>query len=307
MEIRIAGPEDNQALLNLETSSSQGEGIQVSYDKKDFFYHDKYFPSTVFIVEDEGKIIGSVGLGIKKYLSNGTTITGAYVHSLRIHSEYQKRPIREFVEVYRAVMQKMKDEGAAFGYGFIKKDNKAANIFAMKRKYSVYSNFRVHIYPLFIKHPKEIVNDPALLQKVNGMEILPEDAQIHELNGVAYTEMDLSPYYQVRIDKAPGYLIEAVRFTLGSEPIRLWEANDRKLNYRILQILNAPTKRAIKDFIKDQKHISFNMGINLLAVINRTSHKITSLLKYDSNMYLHFYDQSTRFAFENMVLDLHDM
>ena len=122
--IREATPADNAALLRLESQSPQGTGISILIDRDDYFYrsrlHDR---STVLIAEEAGKLVGIMAFAIKDVLLDGVPEPVALFYDLRGEATYRRSMKRGLFRLWKACLEEMEGQGAAFTYGHVKSDN----------------------------------------------------------------------------------------------------------------------------------------------------------------------------------------
>jgi len=126
-QIREATPDDNQALLRLESQSPQGTGISIIIDRADYFYrsriHDR---SKVMIAEEDDKLVGVMAFAVKDALLEGSVEKVAYFYDLRGEASYRRSMKRGLFRLWKAVAEVIEEQKAEFIYGHVKADNYAS-------------------------------------------------------------------------------------------------------------------------------------------------------------------------------------
>ena len=122
--IREATPDDNQALLRLESQSPQGTGISILIDRDDYFYRSRmHEQSKVLIAEEDERLVGVMAFAVKEALLDGETEKVAYFYDLRGEATYRRSMKRGLFRLWKAVVEEIESEGALFIYGHVKSDN----------------------------------------------------------------------------------------------------------------------------------------------------------------------------------------
>jgi ribosomal protein S18 acetylase RimI-like enzyme len=119
--IRIANDADNTELLNLEKMCPQGTSLVLQFDRSpDFFLRSRVYDNyKVYVAEEEGKIIGTVGATLKEFNMNKEAVKGFYIYDLRVHPAFRGKGIGS-----KLVQQVMVEEDEAdLAYGIIVEDN----------------------------------------------------------------------------------------------------------------------------------------------------------------------------------------
>jgi len=125
--IREATPDDNKALLRLESQSPQGTGISILIDRDDYFYRSRLHErSKVLIAEEEGKLVGVMAFAIKQALLDGGIEPVAYFYDLRGEASYRRSMKRGLFRLWKAVYEEIEAADAQFLYGHVKADNYAS-------------------------------------------------------------------------------------------------------------------------------------------------------------------------------------
>jgi len=82
--IRGANHDDNAELLDLEKMCPQGTNLVLQFDRVPFPGH--WLTKTrVYVAEEEGKIVGTVGATLKTFNVSGALAKGIYTYDLRVH------------------------------------------------------------------------------------------------------------------------------------------------------------------------------------------------------------------------------
>jgi len=119
--IRVADDADNAELLNLEKMCPQGTSLVLQFDRSpDFFLRSRVYDDyNVYVAEEEGKIVGTVGAALKEFNMGGEVVKGVYIYDLRVHPTFRGRGIGS-----KLVQQVMAEENEAdLAYGHIIEEN----------------------------------------------------------------------------------------------------------------------------------------------------------------------------------------
>ncbi len=303
MKIRLATSKDNEKLLALESTLTQGSVVSVNFLKKDFLFHDNFFQNYYYIAEENNEIIASMALGIKIYHFKGQKIRGGYVHSLRIKKEYQTKPVREFVNFLYDFFKLIKKESLDFVYGVIKSDNKKAMDFAKKRKFMPLETYSIGLLPTLKSVKLKGLN--ADFQKVvldDKYYIVPEIIEHYKYKSVIFSFFDYSPYLSLKVYKIPNSLLLTAKMFFGKDAVNKFEENNRTLSYSLLNIISAENKREVKELIKLKKNFCYENNINILGIINRSAAQTKFHLRTESTVFIYF--NTTQFSKEQFLLDI---
>jgi N-acetylglutamate synthase-like GNAT family acetyltransferase len=73
VSVRLANEDDNARLLELVRMCPQGTNLVLQFDRSpDFFSRSRAYQNyKVFVVEEEGKIVGTVGTTLKSFNMGG--------------------------------------------------------------------------------------------------------------------------------------------------------------------------------------------------------------------------------------------
>src|SRR4030042_2456410 len=112
MEIRPANENDNAALQVLQAKCPQGTTLIVAaVNTPDFFARVKaYKDYRVYVVCENGRIIGSAACGIRDAAVNGKVVKIGHKFQAFVHPEYRGRRIA--AELTQAREQYLKPRGA---------------------------------------------------------------------------------------------------------------------------------------------------------------------------------------------------
>ncbi|HVP92112.1 MAG TPA: GNAT family N-acetyltransferase [Acidobacteriota bacterium] len=121
VSIRIADDADNAELLDLEKMCPQGTSLVLQFDRSpDFFLRSRVYDNyKVYVAEEEGKIVGTVGATLKEISMNEESVKGVYIYDLRVHPAFRGRGIGS-----KLAQQVIAEEDkAGLAYGIIVEDN----------------------------------------------------------------------------------------------------------------------------------------------------------------------------------------
>jgi ribosomal protein S18 acetylase RimI-like enzyme len=121
VSIRAADDADNTELLDLEKMCPQGTSLVLQFDRSpDFFSRSRVYENyKVYVAEEEGKIVGTVGATLKEFNMSEEVVKGVYIYDLRVHPTFRGRGIGS-----ELVQQVMAEENEAdLAYGIIMEEN----------------------------------------------------------------------------------------------------------------------------------------------------------------------------------------
>jgi GNAT superfamily N-acetyltransferase len=121
VSIRAANDDDNAELLDLEKMCPQGKGLVLQFDRSpDFFSRSRVYENyTVYVAEEQGKIVGTVGAALKEFNMSGEIAKGVYIYDLRVRPTFRGRGIGSKL-VQHAIGEKNE---ADLAYGIIMEEN----------------------------------------------------------------------------------------------------------------------------------------------------------------------------------------
>lgn len=288
MIIREAGPEDNDALIRLESRVSQGNNISIKFLKKDYLFKSRQFEkSLVLVAEDSGEIIGTVGAGIKTVTLNGESVKVASVFDLRLLPEYRLQVHKAYLRAIERLESWVKEQGAVLSYGFVKADNKKALRTMYARGYKIMSKMSYRIMPVFkeyklllnnFENPSEklykLINSEhkkkdLFFTRIPGADPVPvQNIYIEKESSYAACRIwDVSEIKKIVITDLPRYLkmlsrisgcisrfVPLPRFPEIGEEIKYWFAVD--------VISSGPErKKLLKQIFKKVNNLAYNKGV----------------------------------------------
>lgn len=111
----MADDTDNEELLDLEKMCPQGTSLVLQFDRSpDFFLRSRVYESyKVYVAEEEGKIVGTVGATLKEINMGEDVVKGAYIYDLRVHPAFRGRGIGS--ELVQQVMAEENEADLACG------------------------------------------------------------------------------------------------------------------------------------------------------------------------------------------------
>lgn len=120
ISIRKANKDDNTELLNVERMCPQGKSLVLQFDRSpDFFSRSRVYDRyTVYVAEQEGRIVGTVGTTIKEFNMDGKPVKGIYIYDLRVHPAFRGKGIG-----LKLVQHVTMGENADLAYGIIMAEN----------------------------------------------------------------------------------------------------------------------------------------------------------------------------------------
>jgi len=121
VSIRLADDSDNSQLLNLEKMCPQGTNLVLSFDRSpDFFSRSRVYKDYIlYVAEEDGKIVGTVGATAKEFNIRGEAVKAIYIYDLRVNPSCRGKGIGS-----RLVQRAMAEQSEAdLAYGVIVGDN----------------------------------------------------------------------------------------------------------------------------------------------------------------------------------------
>jgi ribosomal protein S18 acetylase RimI-like enzyme len=121
VSIRVADDADNAELLDLEKMCPQGTSLVLQFDRSpDFFLRSRVYDNyKIYVAEEEGKIVGTVGATLKEFNMGEEVVKGFYIYDLRVHPTFRGRGIGSKL-VQQAVAE---GNEADLAYGHIMEGN----------------------------------------------------------------------------------------------------------------------------------------------------------------------------------------
>jgi ribosomal protein S18 acetylase RimI-like enzyme len=121
VSIRVADDADNAELLSLEKMCPQGTSLILQFDRSpDFFFRSQVYDNyKLYVAEEEGKIVGTVGATLKEFNMGEEVVKGIYIYDLRVHPTFRGRGIGS-----KLVQQAIAEENEAdLAYGIVMAEN----------------------------------------------------------------------------------------------------------------------------------------------------------------------------------------
>jgi ribosomal protein S18 acetylase RimI-like enzyme len=121
VSIRVADDADNTELLNLEKMCPQGTSLVLQFDRSpDFFLRSRVYDNyKIYVAEEEGKIVGTVGATLKDFNMNEEIVKSLYVYDLRVHPAFRGKGIGSKL-VQHVIVE---ENEADIAYGIIMEEN----------------------------------------------------------------------------------------------------------------------------------------------------------------------------------------
>lgn len=125
MVVRPAEARDNDALCCMEEKSVQGTQIKLTVRRRDYFFRAKHFRDSVLMVaEDNGVLLGVMGMAFLRLRVGGTFHKGALIFDWRANPEISDRGLNPVMgRIWLALDAVARDRGVEFLFGLVKKDN----------------------------------------------------------------------------------------------------------------------------------------------------------------------------------------
>lgn len=178
--IRAATHQDEADLLRLESLSPQGRGTQIVMDRTRYFYRSDLFDrGEVLVVEERGRVQAVMAYAVKDVLVNGTVVPVAYLYDMRAHPAYRKTGRRGPVQIWNAIQESARSNGAHLLYGHVKADNMESFRMGTKRGFRALGEFEITTFPTrrgrHALAPREDVEAVVaeLQEKNSGRDLVP--------------------------------------------------------------------------------------------------------------------------------------
>ncbi|MBI5166322.1 MAG: GNAT family N-acetyltransferase [candidate division NC10 bacterium] len=133
IEVREAGQEDNQALIELERASPMGVETVIALDRSpDFFARSKAYKSwKALVAEEAGELVGVGAVAFKRLRVAEKPVKAAYFYDLRVAPTHRRRGVASAIgDALRAVVRA---EGVEMGYSLVMEGNVPSLEFVAKR------------------------------------------------------------------------------------------------------------------------------------------------------------------------------
>lgn len=123
----MATSQDNDKLLEIERESAQEGKIWIVGYREDFFDRLEYFKDGfVILAEENGDVVGCIGIAFDNYLVDSHLKKGIYIFGLRTNPRYRGRVARWLKAVIQELERIFNEENIDFAYASVKSDNVAA-------------------------------------------------------------------------------------------------------------------------------------------------------------------------------------
>jgi len=156
VSIRRANLDDNQALLDLEKMCPQGTGLVLLFDRSpDFFRRSQVYDNyTIYVAEEERKIVGTIGSATKEFSLHGEKVNGVYIYDLRVHPNYRGRGIGSDL-IQQVVAEADRSDLA---YGVIMEENYPSIALFKKMGFRNIHDFTLFNVPLYQRQKRVTCN-----------------------------------------------------------------------------------------------------------------------------------------------------
>ncbi|MDD3626485.1 MAG: GNAT family N-acetyltransferase [bacterium] len=307
MKLRDALPEDNMQLLELDRRVSQGEWIELAFEKKNFFFKSSQFKkSRILVVEDNGKIIGTLSAGIKEVFLNNKKINVGSVFDLRLDPEYRKNTSREYYSGIKEMDRWLIENNAEFSCGYVRIDNERAMKAITKRGYAILKKIkfysaaisrRMNVNEDYFYNEQEILE---MINKKNRKKQLFFDRQetadlplwknaigIRTENGYACCRIwDVAQEKEIIIYEMPWYLNllgKTSYFTSRFLPLPYFPPKNHRIKYWLLMDLiydGKDKKKLIRKLLKKVNNICLENKTRFLLIPSEEDHLLHSAMPY---------------------------
>ncbi len=172
--IRVATPEDNPRLIELERSSPQGTRLRIYSERRDYFFRSTLYGNqyTLVAVDTQAdRLIGVMAGTLKEVLLDGKPNLAAYFYDLRLHPDYRRTVLgRHMLGVWNRMDRWAEESGAALMYGLVKGDNDTMIGFQRKKK-----DYRFAGKQIVLSRP---------VYRTKKLRRLPEELSLEKINSV---------------------------------------------------------------------------------------------------------------------------
>jgi ribosomal protein S18 acetylase RimI-like enzyme len=156
VSIRWANDSDNAQLLDLEEMCPQGTNLVLSFDRSPNFFarSQVYRDYRIYVAEEEGKIVGTVGSAFKEFNINRKAVRGIYIYDLRVNPNYRGKGIGSQL-VQHAIAE---EREADLAYGVIMEENYPSIALFTKLGFQNIHNFILLNIPIFKRKQSKTQN-----------------------------------------------------------------------------------------------------------------------------------------------------
>ena len=147
VSIRLARESDNPELLSIEKMCPQGTSLVLSFDRTpDFFSRSRIYEAyRIYVAEEEGKPVGTVGLAEKNIRIDGKEEKAAYIYDVRVHPDHRGKGIGSQL-VERSLNEASE---ADLAYAVIAQDNTPSIALFRKLGFDNVGSFNLLNVPVF--------------------------------------------------------------------------------------------------------------------------------------------------------------
>jgi len=216
IRIRVAKPEDNEALLELQLRCPQGTDLVFQFDRSpDFFARSMpYERSWTFVAEEGGLIVGSIECALREAHVGGVLCKAMYVFGIMVDPEHRRKGIASMLQ---AEVDGVADRvDADFMYAFIVEENVPSLRMVEKMGYLPWKNVRQN---LLVAYKAEEIVSPVSIRPLR-MDDVPEVVEM--INGM-YVDHDF--YLPFTVESFLGYVERMPHY--GVEDIFVYEEEGR--------------------------------------------------------------------------------
>jgi ribosomal protein S18 acetylase RimI-like enzyme len=138
--IRLAVPDDNAALLDLERQCPQGTTLRIASERTDYFFRSSLYGNDhtlVAVDQSRGRLIGVVTGAVKEVMIAGRPVSASLVYDLRVHPDYRRAFAgRHMLRAWNLMTRWAETNGSELLYGLVKSDNaEMLGVHRKKREY----------------------------------------------------------------------------------------------------------------------------------------------------------------------------
>lgn len=205
VSVRLATDEDNRELLDLERMCPQGTSLVLLFDRSpDFFRRSRvYENSKVYVAEEGGKIVGTVGAAIKEFIFGKKQARGVYIYDLRVDPGCRGRGIGA-----RLIQHAVGDvENADFAYGIIAEDNDPSRALFTKMGFQSIREFVLFNIPLYNR--QEQMTHMTRTMTTNDLPSVVELVNNYYENRDFFSLLNTTDFLD-KIKRLPGYGVEKI-------------------------------------------------------------------------------------------------
>ncbi|MFA5353993.1 MAG: hypothetical protein WC291_07175 [Thermodesulfovibrionales bacterium] len=197
MTVRPARASDAEGLLHLERHTTMDGGFRVGYEKKDFFAKTSLFEaSRISVIEEDGRIIGTLSGGLKEARIQGKKQLVCSLFDLRLRKGYGYRDKKGIYLLVKDFEGWIYGNDVSFVYGMVKADNRRAIRFVKGLGFHPLSTVRFTALPVF--REQRLRNDPF----TEGYQEIAERINSAKKGLELFAERGLQPEPRIRLATA---------------------------------------------------------------------------------------------------------